>query len=53
MIYFSANDGIVGQELWKTTGIESTTALVKDIREPTDFAGGANYGSYPSELWTQ
>ena len=50
MIYFSANDGIVGQELWKTTGIESTTVLVKDIREPTDFAGGANYGSYPSDL---
>ena len=50
IIYFSANDGIVGQELWKTTGITSSTSLVKDIRVPTDFAGGANYGSYPSQL---
>ena len=50
IIYFSANDGIVGQELWKTTGITSSTSLVKDIRVPTDFAGGANYGSYPSQF---
>jgi len=50
IIYFSANDGIVGQELWKTSGITSTTVLVKDVRVATDFAGGANYGSYPSDF---
>jgi ELWxxDGT repeat protein len=50
IIYFSANDGVVGQELWKTTGLTSTTSLVKDVRGPTSFAGGANYGSYPSDF---
>ncbi|MEE9492230.1 MAG: ELWxxDGT repeat protein [Gammaproteobacteria bacterium] len=31
-VYFSANDGTSGEELWKSDGTESGTILVKDIR---------------------
>ncbi|HYF34614.1 MAG TPA: putative Ig domain-containing protein [Prosthecobacter sp.] len=47
--YFTANDGLVGEELWKTGGTENTTTLVKDIFSGTTgseprwlTSGGAN-----------
>ena len=43
IMYFSANDGINGAELWRSDGTASGTFMVKDI-EP-----GIN-GSYPSEI---
>ncbi len=30
-IYFSADDGVNGRELWKTDGTQGGTVLVKDI----------------------
>ncbi|MDC0528491.1 putative Ig domain-containing protein [Candidatus Poseidoniaceae archaeon] len=42
-LYFQANDGINGGELWKSDGTASGTVMVKDIR-----SGG--WTSYPDEL---
>ena len=42
-LFFSANDGVNGQELWKSDGTAAGTVRVKDIR-----AGSA--GSIPSGL---
>lgn len=32
-LYFFANDGVLGYELWKTDGTESGTVMIKDIYE--------------------
>ncbi len=37
-LFFSASDGFVGEELWKSDGTEAGTVLVKDIR-PQIFGG--------------
>jgi ELWxxDGT repeat protein len=45
MLYFLADDGLSGPELWKTDGTDSGTIRVKDIR------AGRN-GSIPRDLTT-
>src|SRR5688572_28992134 len=35
MLYFAANDGANGVELWKSNGTEAGTVLVKDINPGT------------------
>jgi ELWxxDGT repeat protein len=35
-LYFSADDGIHGMELWSTTGSENGTELVRDLNPQTD-----------------
>src|SRR5438270_914055 len=42
-IFFTANDGVKGVELWKSDGTVSGTGLVKDIRP-------GSTGSYPEQL---
>jgi ELWxxDGT repeat protein len=42
-LYFTANDGLSGHELWKSDGSEAGTVLVKDIRTGTS-------GSIPESL---
>ncbi|HKO82313.1 MAG TPA: ELWxxDGT repeat protein, partial [Chitinophagaceae bacterium] len=64
VLFFAANDGINGMELWKTDGTEAGTGLVKDIH-PGAFSSSigylirvnsilffvANNGTNGTELW--
>ena len=42
-LFFSANDGVHGRELWQSNGTAAGTSLVADI-------GPASAGSYPTQL---
>ncbi|MGB5636504.1 MAG: ELWxxDGT repeat protein, partial [Waterburya sp.] len=48
-LYFSANDGETGGELWVTDGTTEGTKLVADINTSTSV-GGDGFGSYPIDL---
>jgi len=63
-VFFTANDGIAGVELWKSDGTEAGTVLVKDIRpgslgaNPSNLIAlngtlyfAANDGAGGNELW--
>ena len=44
-VYFVANDGTTGGELWKSGGTEATTVPVKDIQLGVKGAFGAKYAA--------
>lgn len=46
ILYFNADDGINGFELWRSDGTESGTFMIKDINNSSNF----NYGSYAREF---
>lgn len=50
-LFFSADDGVNGRELWKTDGTSSGTSLVRDIAPGTYtyYNNGYNYGQYPNQ----
>lgn len=56
-LFFVADDGVSGRELWRTTGAASSTALVKDIRpgfksrgiEPSNLTAVGNFLYFTAE----
>ena len=64
-LYFQADNGINGEELWKSDGTEAGTVMVKDINSggnssvPSEFTvigntlyfAATEFGTNGSELW--
>lgn len=46
ILYFYANDGAHGFELWRSDGSESGTYMIKDINNGSNY----NYSSYPRDF---
>jgi ELWxxDGT repeat protein len=50
-VFFAANDGDNGTELWKSDGTSSGTMLVKDIRSGSDSSSPRNFFKVGSTLY--
>src|SRR5206468_6515212 len=49
-LYFAADDGDTGRELWVTAGTAETTHIVRDINPQLDFDVTFPQGSNPSDF---
>ncbi|HAL72554.1 MAG TPA: hypothetical protein DCP71_12365 [Verrucomicrobiales bacterium] len=50
MVYFSATDGLSGQELWKSDGTQGGTSLVANIRPEAETPNPPPLGSAPTSI---
>ena len=50
-VFFTANDGTTGNELWKTDGTTGGTSLVKDINNGTGSSSPTNLFSWNGTLY--
>ena len=50
LLYFTANDGINGTELWKSDGTEVGTVMVKNINIYPNFSDGGSDGSMLTDV---
>ncbi len=48
VLYFTANDGVAGNELWRSDGTDAGTYLLKDLN-PFGGLGSANFPAYFTE----
>jgi ELWxxDGT repeat protein len=52
VLFFSADNGVTGRELWRSNGTAAGTTLVRDIQPPIqdEYGYTYNYGSDPADL---
>jgi ELWxxDGT repeat protein len=50
-LFFAANDGVTGTELWKTDGTAAGTVLVKDINPGTNGSGPTSLTSFNGKVY--